>query len=538
MERGGRRKRAAALLGGAAFSLMAAIGWQMERQGTCRLPAALLAAALLTIPAAALLAFCYEGRWKRLLPARLRAFPQGEGPYRTGRAAALLLACWLPMLAVTFPGSFAYDAPFQIRQVMTGAYSTHHPLLHTLLLGGCTALGRALGSITLGAALYTLVQMALLAGCFALTGASIARRCGGRSARRALLCFALYPLHMLMAVNATKDVLFGGFFALTLALALELAEGGEGRGLAAGLTVSGALAMLLRNNAVYAAAVWAALLVPACLCAGRRARAPLRRRLALPACALAAIALSLSTNALLAAATGAQKGDAREMLSWPIQQLARARLMDADRLSEEEKQAIDELMPGEAWRDYDPTVSDPVKFAFDTEKLSEDPGRYLRVYLSVGRKCAGTFLDAAAALAYPFFYPYSEYRVSGYYLQMGVSTEQLEQWCDFDWIESRSLAPRVLASLSWRFGAKGAMQLPGIGWLFNTGAIVWVMLALTLREAYFGRWRRFWVCALPVLMWGTYLLGPVMAGRYIYPFVCALPVMACRAVRGQGEERR
>lgn len=34
-----------------------------------------------------------------------------------------------------------------------------------------------------------------------------------------------------------------------------------------------------------------------------------------------------------------------EMLSWPIQQLARARLYDEDRLTDAEKEAIDELMP-------------------------------------------------------------------------------------------------------------------------------------------------------------------------------------------------
>ncbi len=537
MKRGCIRKRAVALLGGLMFALLGALGWQMEHGGACRLPQALLAAALLTLPAAAALILLFEGRWKRLIPARLRALPRTDAPFRSGRAAALLLLCYLPLLAVTFPGSLAYDAPFQLRQVFTGAYSTHHPLLHTLLLGGCVALGRALGSINLGAALYTLVQMALLSACFALTCASIARRCGGRSARRALLCFALYPLHMLMAVNATKDVLFGGFFALTLALAFELAAGARGRGLYAGMAVSGTLALLLRNNAVYAAAVWLALLLLLWICGKQRHTH--RDMSVLMACVAVAVALALGANALLAAATHAQKGDSREMLSWPIQQLARARLMDEDRLADEEKQAIDELMPGEAWRQYDPTVSDPVKFAFDTQRLMEEPGRYLRVWLSVGRKCAGTYLDATLALTYPFFYPYSEYRVSGYYLQMGISTEQIEQWCDFEWITPQSLLPRVRDSLSWRFGAKGAMQIPVVGWFFNTGAIVWVMLALVLREAYFGRWRRFTVGLLPVLLWGTYLLGPVMAGRYIYPFVCALPVLACRAADcEQGEERR
>ena len=67
-----------------------------------------------------------------------------------------------------------------------------------------------------------------------------------------------------------------------------------------------------------------------------------------------------------------------------------------------------------------------------------------------------------------------------------------------------------------------------MGWLFNMGLIVWGMLFFVLRELYAGRRARFAVALLPVLLWGTYLLGPVMAGRYAYPFVCVLPVLAGR----------
>lgn len=78
-----------------------------------------------------------------------------------------------------------------------------------------------------------------------------------------------------------------------------------------------------------------------------------------------------------------------EMLSWPIQQLARARLEDGDKLSDAEKAAIDELMPGEAWKLYDPTISDPVKFEFDTQAFRTDMKKYTGIWLSVGQKCAG-----------------------------------------------------------------------------------------------------------------------------------------------------
>ena len=200
------RKLAVCLLGGAMYALFAAFGWQAEHDGHIHLGYALLTAALLVWPIAALLSVLLERGYARS--------GKWEKHFRAGWAFLFILACYVPMFGVAFPGSFAYDVPYQLRQVATGAYSTHHPLLHTLLLGGLLQLGRALGNIDIGAAIYTAVQMGLLAGCFALTCGSIARQCGARAAKRSAVFFALYPLHMVMAVNATKDVLFGGFFAL------------------------------------------------------------------------------------------------------------------------------------------------------------------------------------------------------------------------------------------------------------------------------------------------------------------------------------
>ena len=77
---------------------------------------ALIVAAVLFAPAYALLAWLLsrsEGG-KR---------PEEQGvQFRAGRAFLLILACYVPMLLVTFPGSFAYDVPFQLEQVFTGEY--------------------------------------------------------------------------------------------------------------------------------------------------------------------------------------------------------------------------------------------------------------------------------------------------------------------------------------------------------------------------------------------------------------------------------
>ena len=48
----------------------------------------------------------------------------------------VILLCWLPVWLAYYPGLWNYD-PWQVDQVITGIYSKHHPLLHTLLLGNC-----------------------------------------------------------------------------------------------------------------------------------------------------------------------------------------------------------------------------------------------------------------------------------------------------------------------------------------------------------------------------------------------------------------
>ena len=260
------RKKAACLLGGGMYALFAAFGWQAEHNGGCNPALALVIAAALFLLAAEILAWLFE-------KGEARKRPCGEKPFRTGRAFALILTCYVPMMLITFPGSFAYDVPYQLRQAVTGQYSTHHPLLHTLLLDGLLQLGQRLGNINIGAALYTGLQMVLLAGCFALTCASIARQCGARAGRRAAAFFALYPLHMMMAVNATKDVLFSGCFALTVALLCELTEKPTARRTAAA-ALCGALAAMLRNNMAYAAIVWLVLWLLTMRKKGKRRQSP------------------------------------------------------------------------------------------------------------------------------------------------------------------------------------------------------------------------------------------------------------------------
>ena len=488
------------------FALFSVLGWQAEQFKTVTPVRTLTGFIVLWLLFILLLAGAEKLQVKNVHSPRFRA----------GAAFLIILACWLPAFLIFFPGSFAYDVPFQLEQVFTGSYSTHHPLLHTLLLGKCIQLGVALHDTNLGAAVYTAIQMFLLAGCFALCCTSIRRQSSEGAAWLATIFFAVYPMHMFMAVNATKDVLFAGCFALFVVLCREeivLPLTGKRKGI---LLASGVLAMLLRNNAVYAMAVWGLFLL---FSRGTRR---------LGGMALACVLLALTVSTCLSTALHAEPGDLREMLSVPIQQLARSRRVSGKELTEEERQAIDELFPDKGWKNYMPGIADPTKFAFDTERFLSDPGKYVGIWLSIGRRMPSVYVDAFVLLTYPFYWPYRQYKVPGYYLQMGILDDYYE-FRTFEPITDGSVFPRLRESLTWRFGARGAMQIPVVGWLFNMGVVVWALFLSLYRAAAAGDKRTVRVGMLAVLLWGTFLLGPVMAGRYVYVFMCLLPTLAFKS---------
>ena len=82
--------------------------------------------------------------------------------------AGMIFLLYIPVFLAVYPGFFVYDAQDELLQVMTRNFTTHHPLVHVLALGGMIQLVHKLtGSYNMGIACYTLFQMAVLAGILA-----------------------------------------------------------------------------------------------------------------------------------------------------------------------------------------------------------------------------------------------------------------------------------------------------------------------------------------------------------------------------------
>lgn len=509
----GRRQLAVLCAGALMYALMYALGSQIDAGGETE-PVRTLVRFVLALPAAGAVLFALlEGALPLL--GRREAKDGMEKPFCLPGAFFLILFCFVPMFLIQYPGSFVYDTQRQVFQVALGEYDAFHPLLHTLLLGMCLSAYDILQSLERCAALYSVIQMTLMAGCFALTCASLSRSCSRRVARAATAFFCLYPAHMAFASNCTKDGLFAAFFALFTAYCLEAVRSpGMSRRRRAMLVLSGVLSCLMRNNMIYAMAAWLILLLIGHRRFGR-----------LAVCALLVIVTAFGVNKGLIAATGAENGSVGEMLCVPMQQLARAYRYANACFTQEDQETLDVLFDRQSYMAYDPTLADPVKQWLNVDELEADPMRALELWLSVGRQCPGIYLDAFLNTALPFLYPYGEYRVSAPYIETGLQNGVLTAPYGQDPIQQPRRFEAIRNWLYEHIWATGADEIPVVRWLFNSGAIVWLMLFCVLRAAYAGDWAAFGVFLLAVMLWGTYLLGPIMQGRYLYPFVCMLPAL-------------
>ncbi|MGN0774865.1 MAG: DUF6020 family protein [Candidatus Ventricola sp.] len=521
------RRGTVLILGAAVYALLYALCSQIDESGSVAGEQVLPRFALAFPAALAALVLLFRFVMPRL--ERGGTAEKGKRFFAPG-AFAFLIACYGAMFLIQYPGSFMYDTQRQVFQIARGEYEMFHPLLHTLLIRACLSAVDILGSFEKCAALYSVLQLTVVAACFAQVCASVARMHGRRAAVLSALFFGLYPSHMAFASNCTKDGLFSAFFALFFALCFEEAlTGGLSAPRRALRLAAGVLACLLRNNMVYALAVWSACV----LLFGRKTR-----RLAV--CGVLAIALGCGANGLLQRATDAKDGSVIEMFSIPIQQLSRARLMAPECFAPEDEALMDEVfvdaLYGESdalYARYEPTLADPVKNYLDEALVKARFSELAAMWMRVGARCPGVYLDAFLNLALPSLYPYSAYRVAQPYietgLQPGVVTAPFDQ-------PPMTQPARFEGVRNWLYEhiyKTGADDVPVIRYLFNTGFVFWVLLMIVLYELYSGNGRRFLLVLLPVLLWGTYLLGPVMQGRYLYPFICVLPLFVFRTAKNQ-----
>ncbi|MDE6404815.1 MAG: hypothetical protein K2M20_04085, partial [Lachnospiraceae bacterium] len=477
---------------------------------------------------------------KRNFPKRITHVTDWADRYADVLSFLFLLLCWLPVFLAVYPGFFVYDAQDEYIQVATRTFSTHHPLVHVLLLGGMICgIHKWTDSYNLGIACYMVFQMVLAAGVFSFLFSYLRRKKISRIVRLSGLAWlGLFPTVVMFTLCSAKDALFT--LALLLLLVCLLEMGTEetffaSQGWQMLFVVSGMGMMLLRNNGFYAFLV----MIPPLLLVQKRRRG---RLLLLAVCAVAGCML---VNGGLKAALHADDSEYQELLTVPIQQLARTYQYAPEAFSGEELEILYEVLDEEALSLYTPRLSDPVKYRFDNAAFARDKGKYARLWLRVGMKKPLIYLNAWWMTSYGFWYPdtvinvyggntvftftYKDNSYFGYEVELPGVRESKIPWLDEVY--------RRLSLEVWK------EKVPVVSWLFSPGAMFWLYAFLF---AWLWKNRRYELLYpfLPIfILWLTVLLGPTYLPRYVLffwyglPLLLAIAQMGCVGEKGESSAR-
>ena len=442
------------------------------------------------------------------------------------------LIVWGIVLLAVWPGFFVYDAQEEFNQVAQRRFTTHHPLLHVLLLGGIISAGNKLfGSYNAGIACYMIFQMTVLAACFTWVVDFLRKKDAPLWLRVAgTLYFAFFPVIQMYVLCSAKDTLYSAAMLAVILLLVQMAEEREAffstkKNVAA---LAGALCLmaLMRHNGLYILI----LLIPAMAAlAGRKQW--MRAALA----GLCALILTLGVSAGLKTVFHAEDSENQEMLTVPIQQLARTWTLSPEVFTEEEEEVLFSFLPREALERYTPKLSDNVKISFNNAAYAQDSSAFWRLWLSIGGKAPASYLNAWLLTSYGFWYPdavldgyqgntvftftYGESSYFGYETELPGQRHSFIPWLD-------ALFEKMSLELFQQ-------RVPVLSMLFSSGFLFWVYAAGIVFLLRCGRFRQAAAFLPAGLNWLTVLLGPTSLVRYVLIFWFALPALALVVSRGK-----
>lgn len=436
----------------------------------------------------------------------------------------ILMLCWLPAFLSIIPGVFSYDAYAEWEQVRNGAITAHHPVIHVLLAGGLPEVFHGLtGSYNTGIGVYTVLQMFLTANALSLTVSFLCAKTGARPVWRAaaLLFYGFSPVIQLFAVCTTKDVLFTAcellFMVAILGLTGDQNSFFEGKRTGICFVAVAFGTMILRNNGLYIVLVMLAVLFPVC-------RKYWKKYILLMGGVLFLYGLY---SGPVYRVLSVEPGGIEEMLSVPIQQMARVYHYERDSLDAADLELLYRVLPEENLQAYKPTVADPVKSGFIREGFAANKKELLQLWIEWGLAYPLTYINSFLVNTVDFWYPGAV--VDGYQDPYGRSSY-------FDYRvappgEEIVLLPKLhdfYEKLSWE---KQAQQKPFAFLVLSPGWYFVMFLAVFL---YLWRCRRRTLLLpllIPLLTLATALLGPMALVRYVLIFFYCFPLLAALFLR-------
>ncbi|NBI70806.1 hypothetical protein D3Z50_07000 [Clostridiaceae bacterium] len=221
----------------------------------------------------------------------------------------------------------------------------------------------------------------------------------------------------------------------------------------------------------------------------------------------------------------------REMLSIPVQQLARVYNRGGD-IRPDEREELFEILPREKLEQfYEPRLSDPMKGSLKMEAIERDPRKYGALWLKIGIRNAGVYISSFLDNTLAYWYPdglvdgytqyYNKYHRNGYelYRESSYFAPVTEPPGERD-----SRLPVLESAIMKLMMTNFPQKIPLVSMLFSPGLLFWILLGSLIR-CMREKKREESIPLLFILLIVLFCFaGPIALIRYCLILFYALPV--------------
>lgn len=431
--------------------------------------------------------------------------------------ALILFVAWLPYFLNYYPGITSYDTNYQLMQGY-GVYdlTNHHPVLHTKIITALVKLGYTIaGNYNFGIAICSILQMVACSLTFSFIIYYMAKKQIPFSIKLiTFLLFAFNPIVPQLSIAIWKDIPFTLLLTWFVIGIIEMITNEEKffkskmKLIIYALTIT--LLMFFKNNGVYIIL----LTMPFLLFAKRKYLVKILIIFVLP------IIFYYLMTGIGYEKLNIIKGSSKEMLSIPVQQMARITKYRIDELTEEEKNTISQYLPINEIGDlYRPTISDNIKNIFNENVYEQDKLNLYKLYIKLAVHFPGETIEAFIGNTYGYYYP----EVVTFPVAVGTYTQVFEQEKFMD-IHTDSIIE--IPFLNDVINSVYNKEIPIVSLLGNIGFVFWIVLTLLMYAIYKKKCEYLLMYVPIAILYLTCIASPVSGElRYIYGMFTCLPLL-------------
>lgn len=422
----------------------------------------------------------------------------------------LIFIAWLPYFLRYYPGLLTSDSCAQVEQAIgIVKLSNHHPILHTGIISIFVNSGiNIVHNINVGVACYTIFQMLIMSVVFSYIIRYLAKKNVPAIIQMIfLLYYMFYPVNALFSVTMWKDVMFAGIIPIFVILCIELCFNTEKflsnrRNIIIYITIS-LLMSFMRNNGIYIILMTMPFVI---LCLKKY-----WKKISL--LFISTIILYFSMKSIIFNVLNVENGKIGEMLSIPLQQIARIEKKYGNELDEETINQIGKFFYcKQIGEKYNPVISDPVKAEFNNEYFNENKLEFIKLWFELLKAYPKDYIESFISNSYGYYYPEAVHWVANRTMEnnnLGIEQSPI--------IEGKFV--QKIDSLIER------RDIPVISMFFSIGMAFWAIVVCLGYKISKKKYKNIIVFFPIFILWLTIIASPVFCEyRYAYPMFTVLPI--------------